>query len=222
MADNDKFEKEQYLGIINQVAIITRTDTKGIITYVNEIFCEVSGYTKEELIGKPHNIIRHPDEPKSTYEIMWKQISSGKVFKGKLKNKAKDGTTYYVLAYILPIVKSSDSGNVIVGYMGIRFLTTEEEETRLKNTLNLRRTFIKQKVEKNDLFKEVETLRKQVEFYVNQENEQINKLQNEILVLKEKVQREKTRAENAAEEAIQYKERLNKVNEYIRKMINNR
>jgi len=221
MPEHHKREKEQYLDIINQVAIITRTDLKGVITYANDIFCEISGYTKEELIGKPHNIIRHPDEPATTYEKMWSSIQKGEVFKGRLKNRAKDGSTYHVFAYIFPIFDDKDDSQIIE-YMGIRFLTTEEEEARLRYTMNLRRTFIKQKMEKSELHKEVDRLMRSLEYYTNGEKNQILSLQEEIKALEYKLQREKVRADNMSSEALQYKERLNKVNEYIRKMINNR
>lgn len=94
--EDQKIEMQNYLDIINQEALVSRTDTKGKITYVNEGFCEVSGYSKDELIGASHNIIRHPDVPKTFFEEMWKTISSGKVWNGTHKNLAKDGTTYFV------------------------------------------------------------------------------------------------------------------------------
>ena len=82
-------------GVANR-AIISKTDLKGIITYVNKAFCKLSGYNKEELIGKPHNIIRHPDMPKSVFRQMWNTIEKGEKFRGFIKNLRKDGK-YFLL-----------------------------------------------------------------------------------------------------------------------------
>lgn len=117
-------ELKQYLELIDKVAIISKTDTKGRIVFVNDIFCEVAGYEKEELLGKPHSIVRHPDMPKEAFKGLWETISQGNIWKGKVKNKAKDNNPYFVNATIMPIF---DSCELIVGYMGIRFLTTQEE-----------------------------------------------------------------------------------------------
>ena len=95
---------EQYKEALDKTAIVPKTDINGIITYVNEKFCKISGYSKEELIGKPHNIIRHPDMPKSLFKKMWDTILSKKIFKGVIKNKKKDGSFYYVDSTIIPIL----------------------------------------------------------------------------------------------------------------------
>lgn len=73
-------EIKTYMDIIESVAVISKTDTKGIITYVDDAFCDVTGYTKEELIGKNHNIVRHPDNPKEIYEQLWSIIQKGQVW----------------------------------------------------------------------------------------------------------------------------------------------
>ena len=116
---------EEFLNIINQVAIISKTDKKGVITYANENFLQVSAYSLDELLGKTHNIVRHPDVPASIYKELWETILSGEIWKGKLKNRAKDGNEYYVNSTILPVY--DDYGKEIVEYVGIRFLTTQEE-----------------------------------------------------------------------------------------------
>lgn len=120
-----KNELKQYLDIVNRVAIISKTDSKGHITYVNDIFCEISGYTKEELIGKPHNIIRHPEIPKDLFQNLWETISKGETWKGKLKNLSKNGEAYYVDANVFPIYYDDDRS--IKGYMSVRFLITDAE-----------------------------------------------------------------------------------------------
>lgn len=97
--------------------IISQTDLKGVITYANKKFSEVSGYSIDELVGKPHNIIRHPDMPKAAFARMWKTISSGQAWTGLVKNLRKDGLYYWVETEILPI--RNDDGE-ITGYIAAR------------------------------------------------------------------------------------------------------
>jgi len=97
--------------------VVSKTDITGRITYVNEAFCQLSGYTKEELIGKPHNIVRHPDEPFSIYKNLWDTISSKKNWHGELRNIAKDGSVYYVDAHIFPLLNKN---GYIIEYIAIR------------------------------------------------------------------------------------------------------
>jgi len=118
------YNLESVMDIINQVAIVSKTDLEGIITYVNDIFCNTSQYSKEELVGKNHNILRHHDMPSIVFKHMWEEIQDGKIWKGKLKNRAKDGSSYYVNANIFPIFNTN---NEIKEYIAIRFLTTNEE-----------------------------------------------------------------------------------------------
>jgi PAS domain S-box-containing protein len=77
--------------------IVSKTDTKGVIEYGNDYFVEISGYTESELIGKPHNIIRHPDMPKIVFKMMWDRIKQGKNIMAIVKNLAKDGSYYWVV-----------------------------------------------------------------------------------------------------------------------------
>lgn len=98
-------------------SLISETDTKGIITYVNRQFSEMSGYSKEEAIGQPHNLLRHPDMPKAAFEEMWKVIKEGKIWEGYVKNLRKDGKFYWVIVHIVP--KKDASGNII-GYIASR------------------------------------------------------------------------------------------------------
>lgn len=93
--------------------MISETDPEGNITYVNRKFIEMSGYTKEELIGMPHSIMRHPDMPKGLFRAMWKTITVKKIWRGYLKNLRKDGKYYWELVYIQP--KLDDNGSII-GY----------------------------------------------------------------------------------------------------------
>ena len=98
-------------------SLISETDTKGIITYVNRKFTEMSGYSKDEAIGQPHSLLRHPDMPKAAFEQMWKVIQDGKIWEGYVKNLRKDGKFYWVIVNIVP--KKDEMGEVI-GYIASR------------------------------------------------------------------------------------------------------
>ena len=97
--------------------MITETDLQGKITYVNRKFSHMSGYTKYELIGKPHSIVRHPDMPKCCFKNMWESLKKGETWKGYVKNLRKDGAFYWVLVYVSP--KLDDNGETI-GYIAAR------------------------------------------------------------------------------------------------------
>lgn len=84
--------------------LVSETDEKGRITFANDDFCEVAGYTIDELIGKPHNIVRHPDMPRAAFKDLWDTIKSGKKWRGFVKNKAKDGRYYWVYATVFPFM----------------------------------------------------------------------------------------------------------------------
>jgi len=97
--------------------IISETDLKGVITFANRKFCEISGYSVDELIGKPHNIIRHPDMPRIAFKTMWETIQTGATWRGLVKNLRKDGLYYWVETEISP-VRNDDSE--IIGYIAAR------------------------------------------------------------------------------------------------------
>jgi PAS domain S-box-containing protein len=97
--------------------IVSKTDTKGIITYGNELFIKMSGYTEEELLGANHNIIRHPDMPKIVFKLLWDTVQAGKEIFAYVKNMAKDGSYYWVLANVTP---SYDLKRNIIGYYSVR------------------------------------------------------------------------------------------------------
>jgi len=98
-------------------AIVSETDLDGVITFANRRFCEISGYTSNELIGQPHNIIRHPDMPKAAFAQVWKTIQSGTIWHGLVKNLRKDGKFYWVDTEVTPIY---DNNGVVKGYMAAR------------------------------------------------------------------------------------------------------
>jgi len=104
--------------------ILSSTDLKGIITYANRKFCEIAGYTKKELTGKNHNIVRHPDMPKAAFKELWDTIQAGKEWTGVVKNLRKDGRYYWVYSHITPVM--NDEGE-IVGYTAARRPASENE-----------------------------------------------------------------------------------------------
>lgn len=96
--------------------IISRTDLAGVITHANDAFIELSGYTREELIGQPHNILRHPDMPRAAFKDLWDTVSVGKKWHGYVKNLCKDGSFYWVYATAVPNVREGR----IAGYTSVR------------------------------------------------------------------------------------------------------
>ncbi len=118
---------EQYKHAMDESLIVSKTDSRGIITYVNRRFTQTNGYSEEELIGKPHSIIRHPDTPASVFKEMFDTISNGDIFRTTLKNRTKTGKSYYVNLSICPIVNENGE---IVEHIGIC-----EDITMIQNSL---------------------------------------------------------------------------------------
>jgi len=119
----------EYKKAVDAGAIVSKTDIQGTITYVNDAFCTISGYTVDELIGARHNIVRDPEVPDAMFAQMWSTILRRQVWKGTFKNRAKDGTAYYVSATVVPIV---DENNEIEEFLAIRQDVTELFEHRLR------------------------------------------------------------------------------------------
>lgn len=113
--------------IMNLTSIVSEANLRGDIVSANDKYCEVSKYSLTELLGKPHNLTRHPDMPKEVFRQMWATIGSGKMFRGVVKNRAKDGTPYYVDAVIAPIM--GDNGKP-KKYLGVRYDLTAIETER--------------------------------------------------------------------------------------------
>ena len=97
--------------------IVTKTDPKGRILYANRVFITLAGYAESELLGSQHNIIRHPDMPRSVFKLLWDTIGAGQEFVGYVKNMAKDGSFYWVLATVTP---DRDPNRNIMGYSSVR------------------------------------------------------------------------------------------------------
>lgn len=117
----------EYKKAVDLSNIVSKTNPKGVITYVNDKFCEISGYTRDELIGKPHNIIRHPDMPREAFKDLWDTIKAKKSWNGVVTNMKKDGGQYIVDTTVIPIL---DVDGDVVEYIAIRHDITELEETK--------------------------------------------------------------------------------------------
>ena len=115
--ENFRIQK-QFTDLVDKSSIISKTDKNGIITYVNENFCKTSEYSKEELIGKTHNLVRYPDNPKEVYKDLWNTIKNKKIeWSGVIKNLSKSGKTYYIKTTIKPIL---DANGQILEYVSVR------------------------------------------------------------------------------------------------------
>lgn len=120
-------EMQARIDIMNTTSIVSEADLRGDILTANEKYREISKYSEKELIGSPHSITRHPDMPKETFKAMWKAIGRGEIFRGVIKNRAKDGSPYYVDAVIKPIMGSNGKPRK---YLGVRYEITEYELAR--------------------------------------------------------------------------------------------
>ncbi|EPG64303.1 adenylate/guanylate cyclase domain-containing protein [Leptospira wolffii] len=131
----------QYKDAIDKSTIVSMTNLHGRITYANDEFCRLSKYNREELVGKPHNIVRHPDMPKEAFREMWSTIKSGRIWKGIVENRAKDGSKYIVSTTIIPI-KNPDGTNK--EYIGIRSDISELvlSQNKVRSLLNASSKFV--------------------------------------------------------------------------------
>ena len=156
---------KQYKEAIEKSNIISKTDTNGIITFVNDEFCKISGYSKDELIGKNHNIVRHPDVPDSKFKLLWNTINAKDIYKDTVKNLAKDGSTFYVNTTVIPIL---DKNKNIAEFIAIRYDVTKE-------------VFYKHKLQKKE--KELEELNATLQIRVQEKTKELQEL-NETLELR--------------------------------------
>ena len=152
----------QYKKAIEKSNILSKTDTNGIITFVNDEFCKISGYTEEELIGKNHNIVRDPSIPTSKFKLLWDTIQSKQTYKDTVKNRAKDGSIFYVNTTVIPIL---DSNNNIEEYIAIRYDVTQE-------------VLLKKELEKKEY--ELEQLNKTLEKRVLIQTKELQDLNNNL------------------------------------------
>lgn len=117
MSDVSRTDTGREIQLAPDELIITKTDTRGLITYANRTFMRIAGFPEHQLLGQPHNLIRHPDMPRGVYRLMWKTLQAGQEFFGIVKNFTASGDHYWVFANITP--DYSASGNV-VGYYSVR------------------------------------------------------------------------------------------------------
>ncbi len=144
---NEKLK--EYIQLVDENVITSSTDLDGNITYVSQAFCDISGYSKEELLGKNHRIVRHPDFNEKVYEELWETVVAGKTWEGEIKNLKKDGGHYWVQAKIYPIYEQQQR----VGYTAIRQDITDKKRveeisitdglTRIFNRRHFNETFPK-------------------------------------------------------------------------------
>jgi PAS domain-containing protein len=119
---NDEVTERDY--VFGLTTILSESDLFGNVTFANQKLVDVSKYSMDEIIGKPHSLFRHPDMPKEQFKLRWDTLKAGKVFKGIVKNKAKDGTPYWVDGCFVPV---KDSAGVMVKYIGARYHIVDEE-----------------------------------------------------------------------------------------------
>lgn len=126
-AEQSQRELEARLRIMNTTSLISETDLRGTILNINEKFTEVSQWRPEDVVGQPHNIVRHADMDKAVFKELWETIQAGKTFRGVVKNKKKDGSPYYVDAVMTPVF---DENGKAYKYVGVRYDITEAEIER--------------------------------------------------------------------------------------------
>ncbi|MBI1275011.1 PAS domain-containing protein [bacterium] len=110
--------------------IVSKTDNRGIITYANDVFLRIAGYELEEVLGKPHNLIRHPRMPKCVFRLLWERIKTGNEIFAYVVNRCKNGDHYWVMAHVTP---SYDSAGNIVGYHSNRRRPNPETVTKVQS-----------------------------------------------------------------------------------------
>ncbi|HZF70434.1 PAS domain-containing protein [Sulfuricurvum sp.] len=116
MANNELFFQDEEF-------IVSKTDTSGNITYGNDLFIQISGYSEKELLRSPHNILRHPDMPKLIFKLLWERVQNGKEIFAYVKNQTKDKNYYWVFAHVTP---SYDNSGKIIGFHSVRRKPTPE------------------------------------------------------------------------------------------------
>ena len=131
---NDIVVTEQYKQILDQIALVSKTDASGNILYANDKFCSVSGYSREELVGQPHSKVRHSEIRPGFFEELWSHIQQKHVWHGVVKNRHKTGSTYWVKTNIFPILNAKGE---IVEFVSVRFLISKLERKNLLSELEI-------------------------------------------------------------------------------------
>lgn len=153
---NVKILKE-YENAVDKGSILSRGDLKGNITYVNDNMCKITGYSKEELIGKPHSILRHPNTPKKIFQKMWNTLHRGEIWHGVLKNLRKDGTSFYVDITIIPV---RDHENRVVEYLALRHDVSELVKSKTDLRIPFQTDLLTSIGNRYNLFENIKSLEK--------------------------------------------------------------
>lgn len=125
MQNKNAYVSQKEVPFPHNTVLISKTDTKGIITYCNDTFVQISGYTREELIGRSHNIVRHPDMPPQAFKWLWDTMKSERPWRGLVKNRCKNGDHYWVRATVAPVLENG----TIIGYVSVRRPPTRAQIT---------------------------------------------------------------------------------------------
>lgn len=207
-------EHKAYIEMLDKTVIVSRTDLQGNITYANDIFCDVSKYTKDELIGSHHRILRDPDMPKIIFQEMWKTIIGDNIWKGILKNKDKEGETYITNTTIAPYYNNGEK----VGYIAIRYLVTDDVTEKRNLKSHLTKTIINKKNILKEKNQEIENLKRKnlhvdsIEAAWHSEIEKNNKLKLQIKKFEKEIKEESSlhdkRIESYLEERREYSDVL--------------
>lgn len=123
MQNKHAYVSQKEIAFPSKSVLISRTDTRGIVTYANDAFVALSGYSREELIGKSHNIVRHPDMPPQAFQWLWDTLKDGRPWSGTVKNRCKNGDHYWVRAIVAPIYENGS----VIGYSSVRRPPTREQ-----------------------------------------------------------------------------------------------
>ena len=151
-------DKEYLLKTFDKNVIFSATDLAGHIVYASEAFCKISKYSKDELLGKNHNVVRHEDMPVEVFDDLWKSIKSGNSWRGELKNRCKDGDFYWVYANVEPYY---DSNGEVIGYHALRQdITDHKKIEKLKENLENINEYLEDEVENR--VKDIVTLNKEI------------------------------------------------------------
>ena len=155
-----ELENERYIELINQVALVTKWDLEGNITYANDILLFISGYTRDELIGKSHTVLFHEEVLPRHFETLWATLKSGHHWKGKMKSKTKNNEEYIINTTVFPVY--DQFGESICEYMEIQFLITDEEMARRDFHKKVIQNLKEHKLIQSELTAKIEDLEKRL------------------------------------------------------------
>ncbi len=155
---NDTMDRDYLLKTFDKDVIFSATDLSGKIVYVSEAFCKISKYSKEELLGKNHNIVRHKDMPDELFKDLWKTLESGKAWHGEIKNRTKEGGYYWVFAHIEPY---HNANGELIGYHALRENITDKKALQeLQEHMENMNEYLKEEVHRR--IKDIVTLNKDI------------------------------------------------------------